>query len=153
MKSLPRVGPVFSGLALLAGSCGSPTEEEPQKREFTLTRLDDVQVPGVFAEVPEAKAKAEILSGELHLLGNGSCGSRFSFRVTIDGQASWTNNDATCTWTLVGDSLTLFWTNSNPAVGTLNGPHLTLVYRTGIMCVTTPCPSQWTAEYLEEPNG
>ncbi|MGD2120572.1 MAG: hypothetical protein PVJ76_02455 [Gemmatimonadota bacterium] len=151
MRPFPRYLSFLLALVVLVASCSSATEAEPQDREFTLTRFEGVQVPAVWEVVPEVKV--EVSSGDFHLSGDGSCGGSISVRITANEKVSDADSETTCTWTQSGNDLTLSWThvNTGPSSGTLVGSRLTLVHPTGAICVTTPCPTHWTAEYQEWP--
>ena len=52
-----------------------------------------------------------------------------------------------CSWTQVGTDLTFTWSDSAVTSGTLLVNQLTLIHLSGVVCVTFPCPTHWTATY------
>jgi hypothetical protein len=52
-----------------------------------------------------------------------------------------------CTWQYVGADIEITWSNSITDTTRVVGQELRLEIRTGIVCVTAPCPTGWSETY------
>ncbi len=57
-----------------------------------------------------------------------------------------------CSWTRVGTELSFSWSESGVSSGTLLFGQLTVIRPSGVVCVTTPCPTDWAAAYTPTPS-
>jgi len=132
--------------ALLVG-CGGMTANSG--RTFTLVSIDQETVP-----TGPGLVGARTMSGGFLLGDDGSCERTHMF--AMEGRAEARMATWACTWETTDSELRVTWaaTGELPmnspegqSVGALEGDRLTLMISTGIVCVTTPCPSGFTEFY------
>lgn len=117
-------------------------------RTFTLVSIDQQAVP--TASVLGDRT----MSGGFLLGDDGSCERTQMFAV--EGRAEARSATWACTWETTDSELRVTWATTGElpmnspegqSVGALAGDRLTLMIFTGIVCVTTPCPSGFTEVY------
>lgn len=143
-----RLGTVVVLAAALAGfSCAPATGVDSGTIAYELVRVE--WPPSLMGEEPQELE----WQGTLELYADGTCRRVVSgTEGDLDtGEMGWP-----CTWTREGARLELSWNEAAPdqpqlpnvtSLGTVEGAILRLEVRTGIQCVTTPCPTGWLEVY------
>lgn len=120
MRSFPVVV-----LALSALACGD--DESPSGAEidpvgvYALLSIDGSTLP---TPITSDGVTVEVVSGQLSIVGNGTCAATIDVRPVGGGDVETLAN--TCTWTRSASQLQVTWTNGGTDAATLQGDRLTL---------------------------
>jgi hypothetical protein len=117
-------------------ACGNPTDVSPDAPlDFELVSVNGAAVPGA------ALGGLEVTAGSLTLVADGTC-SKLVVASPDPGGLT-----LPCTWERSGVDFVLTWPSSAVDTARVSGEALRLEFSTGVVCVTTPCPSEWTEVY------
>jgi hypothetical protein len=134
-----------------AAACPGTTEIAPQPIVYELI---GVEWPSQLAgeELPDLSGV-----GTLELATDGTC-RRTVALVLPASDPDPSALEWPCTWTRRSNRLELTWGEAVPpqpplagytSTGTVDGVRLELEIQTGIVCVTTPCPTGWLEVYRQ----
>lgn len=141
IESFPsRVPPLTAVICLLSSlACDGVTGLDADDLRFALVEVDGSAVPGAAA------GGLEFLEGTFTLDGDGSC----ERSVLVDDSSAQAPMllTQTCAWSQTASEVRVTWSDESITIGTLFGDRFTVTFETGIVCVTTPCPTQRVEGY------
>jgi hypothetical protein len=132
---------------VFAAACGQSLAEAV---EYDLVMFDATSVP---MELPFS---GTLLAGRITLSPDGTCERALVVRYAGPASPGEVESSWDCEWEREGDEITFTWlteppgselTPAAPSTGVIDGDLLTLPIDTGIVCVTTPCPTRWVEIY------
>jgi hypothetical protein len=138
---------------VFTAACGQSlalTSEAGDAVEYDLVMFDTTSVP---LELPFS---GTLLSGRITLSLDGTCERALVVRDAGPASPGEVESSWDCEWEREGDEITFTWLAEPPGsemspaaatAGVIDGDLLTLSIDTGIVCVTTPCPTHWIEVY------
>ena len=136
VELFPSRVPLLTVVICLLSSlgCDGVTGLDADDLRFALVEVDGSAIPGAVA------GGLEFLEGTFTLNGDGSCErSVLVDNLSADDPVLLTQS---CTWSQIASEVRVTWSDESTTVGTLFGDRFTVTFETGIVCVTTPCPTQ-----------
>jgi hypothetical protein len=118
---------LLAASVVVLGACESDSTGPAAQIEgtYTLSTLDGQTLPAIFVEI-DADNRIEILSGVIVLNSNGTFTDQTDVRLTIDGEVTTEDEDASGTYTVSGNTITFTTTEGgtysaviNTAAGTI----------------------------------